>query len=84
MADCICLSCLDKVEVVPVDVHIGRAALLRGLEVPKVLSNSSYHAISKQLTKLWSPYAGWAQVVSHLEIIYAFRTMDVYADYLRL
>ncbi|VDD83319.1 unnamed protein product [Mesocestoides corti] len=64
VADCICLSCLDKVEVVPVDVHIARAAALRRIKVPTSLSSASYRLISKHLSTLWGPYAGWAQVVS--------------------
>nr|VZI41329.1 unnamed protein product [Spirometra erinaceieuropaei] len=66
VADCICLSCMDKVDVVPVDVHIARAAMLRGIEVPKSrsLTERAYKCISEGLSHLWSPYAGWAQVIA--------------------
>ncbi|KAL5110417.1 N-glycosylase/DNA lyase [Taenia crassiceps] len=67
VADCICLSCLDKVEVVPVDVHISRAAALRGVRPPAVcsssLSSTAYRHISQGLSNLWHPFAGWAQVI---------------------
>ncbi|VDL60657.1 unnamed protein product [Hymenolepis diminuta] len=67
VADCICLSCLNKVEVVPVDIHILRAAALRGIYPPtssSSLTDSAYRHISQRLSQLWHPYAGWAQVVS--------------------
>ncbi len=64
VADCICLSGLDKVEVVPVDVHIARAAALRGIEVKSLSNAGGYSSVSQRLSQLWTPYAGWAQVVS--------------------
>ncbi|VDK36958.1 unnamed protein product [Taenia asiatica] len=71
VADCICLSSLDKVEVVPVDVHISRAAALRGVRPPTAcsssLSSTAYRCISHGLSDLWHPFAGWAQVVSLCE-----------------
>ncbi|KAL5962130.1 N-glycosylase/DNA lyase [Taenia solium] len=66
VADCICLSSLDKVEVVPVDVHISRAAALRGVRPPTAcssLSSTAYRCISQGLSDLWHPFAGWAQVI---------------------
>ncbi|CDS42896.1 N glycosylase:DNA lyase [Echinococcus multilocularis] len=69
VADCICLSCLNKVEVVPVDVHISRAAALRGVRPPTTtassssLSSTAYRHISQGLSELWHPFAGWAQVI---------------------
>ncbi|VDM30589.1 unnamed protein product [Hydatigera taeniaeformis] len=68
VADCICLSSLDKMEVVPVDVHILRAAALRGVRPPSPCSSSisstAYRYISQCLSHLWQPFAGWAQVVN--------------------
>ncbi|TPP65728.1 N-glycosylase/DNA lyase [Fasciola gigantica] len=65
VADCICLSALDKINVVPVDVHILRAA--REREIPasacSSLTPKSYRDISKALTTLWGDWAGWAQAI---------------------
>ncbi|VDO08230.1 unnamed protein product [Rodentolepis nana] len=66
VADCICLSSLNKVEVVPVDIHILRAAALRGIHPPtpsSTLTDKTYRHISQRLSQLWQPYAGWAQVI---------------------
>ncbi|KAM7537760.1 hypothetical protein Aperf_G00000062761 [Anoplocephala perfoliata] len=66
VADCICLSCLGKLEVVPVDIHILRAAALRGIHPPNSsssLTETAYRYISQRLSQLWHPYAGWAQVI---------------------
>nr|CDS32233.1 N glycosylase:DNA lyase [Hymenolepis microstoma] len=66
VADCICLSSLNKVEVVPVDIHILRAAVLRGIHPPtssSSLTDRTYRHVSQRLSELWQPYAGWAQVI---------------------
>ncbi|KAH8877627.1 N-glycosylase/DNA lyase [Schistosoma japonicum] len=64
--DCICLCALDKVNVVPVDVHMRRAAHERGIleSSNKNLTSKSYDIISKSLSDIWGNYAGWAQVAS--------------------
>lgn len=66
MADCICLSALDKISAVPVDVHILRVARERGIPAAacSTLTPKSYRAISDSLTILWGDWAGWAQAVS--------------------
>ncbi|KAH8877630.1 N-glycosylase/DNA lyase [Schistosoma japonicum] len=65
VADCICLCALDKVNVVPVDVHMRRAAHERGIleSSNKNLTSKSYDIISKSLSDIWGNYAGWAQVI---------------------
>ncbi|KAA0190989.1 8-oxoguanine DNA glycosylase, partial [Fasciolopsis buskii] len=68
VADCICLSALDKISAVPVDVHILRVARERGIPAAacSTLTPKSYRAISDSLTILWGDWAGWAQAVLQL------------------
>lgn len=67
VADCICLYSLDKVDVVPVDVHIFRSAQERQLVAvtakTRALTPRAYRAISSSLSKLWGDWAGWAQAI---------------------
>ncbi|CAH8518436.1 unnamed protein product [Heterobilharzia americana] len=51
VADCICLTALDKLNVVPVDVHMHQ------------YNWKSYDVISKSLSDIWGEFAGWAQVI---------------------
>ncbi|KAF7255204.1 hypothetical protein EG68_08125 [Paragonimus skrjabini miyazakii] len=66
VADCICLCALDNVDLVPVDVHMLRAAKERGIGAAlrcDTLSTKTYREISLALSKLWGEWAGWAQVI---------------------
>ncbi|KAL3317244.1 8-oxoguanine glycosylase ogg1 [Cichlidogyrus casuarinus] len=77
VADCICLYAFEKREVIPVDVHIGRAAAMRinGGYPSQLLSAGkkraakemskiqTYDEVSEALSELWQPYAGWAQLI---------------------
>lgn len=61
------------------DIHILRAAALRGIYPPtssSSLTDSAYRHISQRLSQLWRPYAGWAQVVSYLFTLHA--TLQIY------
>ncbi|KER23192.1 hypothetical protein T265_14692, partial [Opisthorchis viverrini] len=67
VADCICLCSLDKVDVVPVDIHILRAAQERKLtgaaDKTRSLTPRAYLDISFALSALWGNWAGWAQAI---------------------
>lgn len=66
VADCICLYALNKFDVVPVDVHILRAAYERGIIAINRsghITDKIYHLISTALTDLWGEWAGWAQAI---------------------
>ncbi|KAF8564319.1 hypothetical protein P879_10235 [Paragonimus westermani] len=66
VADCICLCALDNVNLVPVDVHMLRAAKERGIGAALrngTLSTKAYREVSLALSELWGEWAGWAQVI---------------------
>ncbi|CAL8086971.1 unnamed protein product [Calicophoron daubneyi] len=65
VADCICLSSLDKTEIVPVDVHMLQAARDRGLIGSNIygLTTQTYRSVSKSLSAHWGLWAGWAQAI---------------------
>ncbi|TGZ45664.1 hypothetical protein CRM22_011169, partial [Opisthorchis felineus] len=67
VADCICLCSLDKVDVVPVDIHILRAAqerkLAAAVDKTRSLTPRAYLDISSALSALWGNWAGWAQAI---------------------
>ncbi|MDP2434503.1 MAG: DNA glycosylase [archaeon] len=62
VGDCIALFCLDKLAVVPVDVHVQHlAAKYCGFKQSAAsLTRSSYEAIAAELVKAFPLHAGWA------------------------
>ncbi|RTG90266.1 N-glycosylase/DNA lyase, partial [Schistosoma bovis] len=65
VADCICLMSLDKLNVVPIDVHMHRVAREKGIPEAscKNMTTKSYDIISKSLSDFWGNYSGWAQTI---------------------
>ncbi|CAH8545795.1 unnamed protein product [Schistosoma rodhaini] len=65
VADCICLMSLDKLDVVPIDVHMHRVAREKGIPEAscKTMTTKSYDIISKSLSDFWGNYSGWAQTI---------------------
>ncbi|XP_018650737.1 putative 8-oxoguanine DNA glycosylase [Schistosoma mansoni] len=65
VADCICLMSLDKLDVVPIDVHMLRVAREKGIPEAscKTMTTKSYDIISKSLSDFWGNYSGWAQTI---------------------
>uniref|UniRef100_A0A183B889 8-oxoguanine DNA glycosylase n=1 Tax=Echinostoma caproni TaxID=27848 RepID=A0A183B889_9TREM len=58
---------LDKIHVVPVDVHMLRAARERAIPPAATVTNltpKTYREISNGMSALWGEWAGWAQAVS--------------------
>nr|XP_046251790.1 N-glycosylase/DNA lyase [Scatophagus argus] len=66
VADCVCLTSLDKPEAVPVDTHVWQIAK-RDYSYDgngqKSITDKLYRDIGDFFRKLWGPYAGWAQSV---------------------
>ncbi|CAH8536791.1 unnamed protein product [Schistosoma curassoni] len=65
VADCICLMSLDKLNVVPIDVHMHRVAREKGIPEASCenMTTKSYDIISKSLSDFWGNYSGWAQTI---------------------
>ncbi|NXE91488.1 OGG1 lyase, partial [Menura novaehollandiae] len=65
VADCVCLSSLDKAEAVPVDTHVWHIARQRyGVALGgKSMTPRAYQEIGDFFRGLWGPRAGWAQAV---------------------
>lgn len=66
VADCVCLMALDKMEAVPVDVHLYKLAVqhyLPHLSGHKTLTSRDYHQVGNFFRERFGPYAGWAQSV---------------------
>ena len=57
---------LDKLDVVPIDVHMHRVAREKGIPEAscKTMATKSYDIISKSLSDFWGNYSGWAQTVN--------------------
>ncbi|KAI9506237.1 DNA glycosylase [Coemansia spiralis] len=71
VADCVCLMSLDKINAVPIDTHIWQIAqkryslalLARQLASAKKPTMATYEAAQQLLLQLFSPHAGWAQLL---------------------
>src|SRR5262249_26778486 len=65
IADCICLSSLDKDDVIPVDTHIWRMAQTRYAPelAGKSLTPANYNRVTAAFRERFGPKAGWAQQI---------------------
>ncbi|KAI8324228.1 DNA glycosylase [Martensiomyces pterosporus] len=71
VADCVCLGSLDKIEAVPIDTHIWQVAqkryvgrILSGEKAASKTATPKAYKLAQQLIiRLFSPYAGWAQLL---------------------
>lgn len=68
VADCVSLFGLDKLDVVPIDVHMWRiAARDYGIEIAgKTLTDRNYAKIQAFFGSLFGLFAGWAHVVLYV------------------
>lgn len=65
VADCICLMSCDKLDVVPIDVHVWRIArnAYRLNSKAGTLNDSTYAQIQSHFLQLFGTFCGWAQLV---------------------
>ncbi|XP_045145729.1 N-glycosylase/DNA lyase isoform X2 [Echinops telfairi] len=68
VADCICLMALDKLQAVPVDIHMWQIAQCdynwnSATSQAKGLSPPANKELGNFFRNLWGPHAGWAQAV---------------------
>jgi hypothetical protein len=70
---------LGKQDIVPVDTHIHSIAITYyGQNKKSPLNTKNYNDISSFFEQLWKPFAGWAQAVSTISLLFVFFLVDYF------